>query len=243
MSIADKLTTIAENEQRVFDAGKKSEYDAFWDTYQQNGNRTNYNVAFGCGYDGTAWATKCWNDNNFKPKYDIRLSGNTFNRSAVTNLKQRLLDCGVKISNVTSLYFCFYQSAITHIPDISITAVTNMQNGFNSCTNLISIDGIKVAESCVFNSAFNNCTKLEHVIFYGTIGNNLSFQWSDKLDKESITSIVSILSTSLSGRTLTLSKDAVNNAFETAEGLADGTTSTEWAALIADKSNWTISLV
>lgn len=242
MSIADKLTTIAENEQKVFDAGKKAEYDAFWDIYQQNGNRTNYNSAFACGYGGTAWA-KCWDDSNFKPKYDIRLASDTFNRCSVTNLKQRLIDCGVKITTVTSLYFCFYTSSITHIPDISMTAVTNMQNAFNNCAKLISIDGINVAESCVFNSAFNSCTELKHVIFYGTIGNNLTLQYSTKLDKESITSIVSILSTSVSGKTLTLSKSAVNNAFETAEGLADGTTSTEWATLIADKSNWTISLV
>ena len=34
MSIADKLTTIAENEQKVYDAGAKSEHDKFWDSYQ-----------------------------------------------------------------------------------------------------------------------------------------------------------------------------------------------------------------
>ena len=34
MSIAEKLTTIAENEQKVYDAGQKSEYDRFWDSYR-----------------------------------------------------------------------------------------------------------------------------------------------------------------------------------------------------------------
>mgnify|MGYP003296383754 CR=1 FL=1 len=35
MSISDKLQTIAENEQRVFDAGKKTQYDEFWDALQK----------------------------------------------------------------------------------------------------------------------------------------------------------------------------------------------------------------
>ena len=39
MSIAEKLITIAENEERVYESGKKAAYDRFWDVYQQNGNR------------------------------------------------------------------------------------------------------------------------------------------------------------------------------------------------------------
>ena len=61
MSISDKLVTIAENEQKVFDAGKKAEYDAFWDAYQTNGNRRHYNHAF---YD-------YWDDITYNPKYPI----------------------------------------------------------------------------------------------------------------------------------------------------------------------------
>ena len=42
MSIAEKLVTVAENEQKVYDAGKQAEYDAFWDNYQVYGNRENF---------------------------------------------------------------------------------------------------------------------------------------------------------------------------------------------------------
>ena len=42
MSIADKLTTIAENEQRVYDAGKQAQYDEFWDDFQKNGTEYMY---------------------------------------------------------------------------------------------------------------------------------------------------------------------------------------------------------
>ena len=47
MSIAEKLNAVAENEKKVYDAGKQAEYNDFWDVYQQNGKRTNYNQAFG----------------------------------------------------------------------------------------------------------------------------------------------------------------------------------------------------
>ena len=246
MSIADKLLTIAENARKLFDAGKKSEYDKFWDSYQMNGKRTYYDAAFGSMNSAYSEGGKIWTDDTFYPKYDIiaKNVSNMFCRSEITNIKQRLIECGISwIDNATSLYYAFSHAKTSHIPDLSNTAKTNIQNAFRENENLVCIDGIRIAENCTVTSAFNNCHNLEHVIFYGTIGNSLSLNVSPKLDKASITSAINILSTTISGKTLTLSKSAVNNAFETAEGLADGTTSTEWATLIADKSNWTISLV
>ena len=236
MSIADKLLTIAENARKLFDAGKKSEYDKFWDSYQMNGKRTYYDAAFGSMNSAYSEGGKIWTDDTFYPKYDIiaKNVSNMFCRSEITNIKQRLIECGISwIDNATSLYYAFSHAKTSHIPDLSNTAKTNIQNAFRENENLV----------CTATSAFNNTPNLEHVIFYGTIGNSLSLNVSPKLDKASITSAINILSTTISGKTLTLSKSAVNNAFETAEGLADGTTSTEWATLIADKSNWTISLV
>lgn len=65
MTIAEKLTTVAENQQRVFDAGKQAEYDRFWDAYQQNGNRTRYRMSFA----GPAWAAS----GLLPPKYPMVL--------------------------------------------------------------------------------------------------------------------------------------------------------------------------
>ena len=45
-----------------FEDGKKSEYDAFWDAYQQNGNRTHYVDAF---------TQLGWTDVVYQPKYPI----------------------------------------------------------------------------------------------------------------------------------------------------------------------------
>ena len=63
MSIAEKLTTIAENQQKVYEAGQKSEYDRFWDEFQENGNRNHYFYAF--SYHN-------FDDTTYNPKYPIK---------------------------------------------------------------------------------------------------------------------------------------------------------------------------
>ena len=58
--------TIAENVPKVYEAGKKAEYDAFWDVFQLNGTRANYEYSF---------ASRCWNEKNLKPKYPMTPTG------------------------------------------------------------------------------------------------------------------------------------------------------------------------
>ena len=65
MSVADKLTTIAENEQKVFEAGKTKEWNDFWDIYQDFGNRRSYSNTF-----------FNWWGNIYKPKYPIIVGQN-----------------------------------------------------------------------------------------------------------------------------------------------------------------------
>ena len=67
--------------------------------------------------------------------------------------------------------------------------------------------------------------------------------WATALTKASITSVINALSTTTSGKTLTLSKAAVNKAFETSAGAGDGEASTAWISLEQSRPNWTISLV
>lgn len=82
MSIADKLTTVAENVPKVYEAGKQAEYDAFWDAFQNNGNRTSYAHAFRTG----------WRDSIYNPKYPIVCNGNntaqnTYAYAGITDTK------------------------------------------------------------------------------------------------------------------------------------------------------------
>ena len=54
---------------------------------------------------------------------------------------------------------------------------------------------------------------------------------------------MTVISDNVTGQAVSVKKDAVNIAFETSAGAGDGSTSAEWLALVATKTNWTISLV
>lgn len=204
MSIAEKLTTIAENQQKVFDAGIKSEYDRYWDTFQADGTRRNYWGAFSLWF---------WTEEILKPKYPLIVSEN-------------------------GTYMFYQNSAITHIPEITFTAA---QFAY-VCQNARNVE---VIEKVTLNnygtqqiySPFDGCSALREIRWGGVIGDNLSFKDSPLLSAESLVSTVEHLSTTSSGKTLTVSQTAVNNADWTTTAYAD------WESLIATKTNWTFSLV
>lgn len=248
--IAEKLVRIAENVPKVYDAGydegvkagKKAGYDEFWDTLQVNGNRNTYNHAF-CFWDSFA----------FYPKYNIsgfadisfafyKVGGEPF------DLANRLQDCGIMLdtSTATNPNGIFRESVVTRVPELNLTNASEIQQTFYLCEELVTVDKLTLSTngSQTFSNAFTNCYALKNLIVEGVIGNNgFNVRWSTKLSHDSIVSIINALSDTTSKRTVTLSKIAVNKAFETSEGANDGATSEEWLNLIATKPKWTISLV
>lgn len=240
MTIAEKITRAKADYDAVFEAGKKAEYDAFWDEFQENGVRRRYGYAF-----------SRWLDTIFYPKYDIVCTESAnwlFAASKITDLKGRLQECGVVLdtSGATSIAEAFAYSTLTRIPTVSTLSTTGLTYAFASSFALVEIEKIILKDngSQSFNSTFVRCDSLEKIIFEGVIGQNgFNVQWSTKLSKASITSIINALSSTTGGLTVTLSKTAVNTAFETSAGAGDGSTSAEWQSLIATKSNWTISLI
>lgn len=191
MSIAKKLQTIAENEQRVYEAGeakgieegKQAEYDRFWDEYQNFGKRTAY---------GSAFYNKGWTDVSYNPKYDIVPTSavNTFAYSPITDTKVNI--------------------------DVSKATTTNI---FNYCGVLKTIRNLIVSENTDWGgNCFAHCSALENLTITGTIGKGgLDLHWSTKLTKASITSVINALSTTTSGLTVTISKVAKEAAFTDAE--------------------------
>ena len=238
-----KSGELADKVAEVYEKGKQDEYDRFWDSFQENGERKEYQYAFG---------SLAWNDETFKPKYDFNLTNlyNSFRQTGITNLEECLEKAGVKldtssISRAGYMAYAFAESStLTVVPEITIAAGnTNCNSLFFSSRKLSTIRKIKLLnETATFNNTFVNCEALENIVFEGVIGQDIAFAQSTKLTLESAISIVSHLSDTASSKTLTLSKTAVNNAFETSSGLADGSTSEEWLNLVATKPNWTISL-
>lgn len=236
MTIAEKLKKVADNEQKVFDSGvevggklgMQLQYDEFWDGYQQNGNRTHYAYSF---------SGRGWNSNTFRPKYDIKPTESFSRGMAHTTIEGSLTEilnrCGV-VLDTSGMAYCDYvfdsSSLITEIP--LIYGHMQVDGLFQHCAALKTA-ALDVESRTKFTNTFFRCGNLENLTISGTIGESIDLQYSTKLSKASITNIINVLSTSVSGKTVTFSQTAKNNAF----------TDSEWSALIATKTNWTISLV
>ncbi len=229
---------FSEGEKEGFDKGKsegleqgkKLEYDVFWDNAQNYGNRESHSYAFaGAG----------WNDNNFKPKYNMRVTNAQymFRYTAIEHLAEILASQKVIIdfSAITNTDRMFADGALVHIGECDFTNTKNVASTFANARSLQTIDKIIVNESNVFDTTFTNCAALDKVAFDGVIGKSINFQWSP-LSKKSFENIIPHLSENVTGQTATFKKSAVIAAF-------GSTTSAEWLALVGSKSNWTISLV
>ena len=224
--------------ESVYEAGKQSAYDAFWDVYQEDGNRSTYAGAF---------AGKGWNAETFKPKYPIALSGSAvanymffeFNKlsydkqdnlfdfapyndkisfSGCTAMRETFRDARIKnlycdCSNATELIYTFLGGNGGYLENLTVKLSEKTTNFSSTFGTQLYVKNLTVTDDSV-------------------IAANISFTQCNSLSAASIRSIVRALSSTASGKKLTLSKTAVNAAF----------TDEEWTALANTKSNWTISL-
>lgn len=202
MSIADKYTLLnTEKIPAVHEAGKKAEWSEFWLSAMR----------------GTDWRYRfsgnSWTDSTFKPTGDIVPVGNgtaLFGYMLVSNLKQRLLDCGVsldlsEVTNATTMFA--YSLELTKVPALNFsTSCTTISTIFRNCRKLQRIDELHMHSSMsLTTNAFENCEALTDLTIVGTIGvNNFNVQWSP-LSHDSLMSIINALETKTSGTwTLTL---------------------------------------
>ena len=244
---ADKVDEVYD---KGISEGKESQYDLFWDNFQNKGALKPYVCAF-----------RRWDESAFYPKHDILVSpsdGNDyggaismfhqFNSQKVNNIEtkepidlaQRLEDCGVilDVSRTDSFMYTFQGINVTRMPAIDLRGSTSMGYMlFLGASNLETIEKLILKEDGSQSSNdynFQGCTKLKNITIEGVIGKTINFK-DCPLSKASITSIINALSTT-TGAKLTLAKNAVINEFGSVE-------SEEWTELVASRSNWIISLV
>lgn len=195
MSIAEKLTTIAENEQKVYEAGKASAYDEFWDTFQQNGNRRAYQGAFGSIFDA----------DNFKPKYPIRFDKNDYSAGVSCFAffgctSDKALDMStvdVDFSTVLSMHNVFHNAKVDNV-EIDIKNADTVNGLFyidyfeeTALTTATIKNSLVNAE---WRDSFTRCYKLVNLTFSNcAIGKPLSLAYSNLLSDESVESVINAL--------------------------------------------------
>ncbi len=184
----------------VYEKGVSDEYDRFWDTYQDNGNRTNYSYAF---------YNKYWNLENFNPKYGGILT-NAFNMfySATnipyTDLTQPLGNSSEPFDFTECADFRYFvsDSNITKIPKIDLSKSDYGANSlFYSAKNLETVTELAFPDTPMSysggstNNAFRGCNALKNITVTGTICNTgFDLHWSTLLTTESLLSILTALS-------------------------------------------------
>ena len=236
MNIAEKLTTIAENMQGVKDAGYEKMREDLTNALTVNGTRTNYLYCFyGSNYSGFKFTQ------TIKP---IGVFNHMFYNSLEMTELPTPLDFSEILANANDAYAnrrsIFAQCRkLEVIPDLNMRAIGGIDEWFNYCLKLHTIELLRVHEGTIYNNTFNNCNSLQNITFSedSVIGQNIDFHWSP-LSKESIENIIGHLSKTLSEKkTLSLKQSAVEVAFS----------DDEWIELITPISNqdngkWTISL-
>lgn len=237
MNITEKVLRQKQDFDDVYEAGKKSEYDAFWDEFQDYGNRTTY-VNGIAGYG--------WNSKNLKPKYDIKptlanyMFANIVNNIDIADVFEK---AGIIFDTSKCKQFVNFANSATGIikfPPIDFTATTtamDMTNVFSACSNLKTLH-IIVASNTMYSGVFSTCRKIENITVEGTIGQNgFDIHWSTNLTADSLKSIVNALSTTTTGLTITLPTTAEANYNANPPENAPAT----WAELVTTRNNWTIA--
>jgi hypothetical protein len=139
------------------EAGKKAEYDTFWDAYQEKGKRNNYSSAF-----FSYW----WTDDIYNPKYDMVIT------TGASSMCQ-----AARISNTK----------------VKITLDGTSGNMFYGCSMLKTIPYLKLTEKATLPNAFRSCAALENITFDGVIKCDVDLQYSTKLTRASIESLMAHL--------------------------------------------------
>lgn len=236
MSIAEKLTTIAKNEQRVYDSGYSKAESDMWDGIQDFGDRTNYEKAF-----------EYWGAEYIRPKYKVVPSSSSRNYYIFDNclklkkLEAKYFDFSAYTPNaLASSTSCNYYTfsgcwELQEIEDIGIQA-GGYYGTFNGCLKLETITIMRCIKDGTYSATFKNCFVLKNITIEGEIGNNISFQYSPLLTIESLRSIFSALydfvgNGETTTRTITLHKDAY---VRTPEEVIEEAKGKGWSVVVDD---------
>ena len=195
MNRKNTLITIAENQQKVYEAGKDKMLSDMWENIQNSGERTEYSRAF-CGW--------ILDKDMFKPQHDIKMSNSQYLFYASKgnlDLIEVEKECGIVIdfSETTIMSGAFQSAAVSRINVIDASNVTSINYLFSTGGSyyhemLKWVNKLIIQKGATVTNAFQNVKGLEHCLFEGVISvNGLNVSSCTLLDRESLLSIISCL--------------------------------------------------
>lgn len=233
------LDDMAGGVTQVYDAGKQAQYDDFWDSVQNCGNRTAY-----------AYGFRNWGNEYIRPKYKITpASVQTYLFAGCTNLKTiepEYFDFSNLMPTFTSYngdVYAMYANckSLEVARDLNIPACTYGYT-YQNCESLHTIEIMRSDARSTYDGTFINCTSLKNVMFEGVIGSSINML-SCPLTTESLKSVISCLKdysgTDSEYKYTIIFKASAFNALET-EGAASPNNNT-WAEYI-DDLKWNLTL-
>jgi hypothetical protein len=226
-----KPEEMADGVAEVHEAGKQAEHEEFWDEVLKNDD-------WSCKFYGSSWS-----DKTFRPTKDIKPVGyayNMFYLSWIGDLVKILKDAGVTldVSGVTRADgFFAWCTKLTTVPYLDFRNATfgnpTTSAMFNYDSRLHTIEGLHVGENTTFNSStFGQCTALENLTIYGTIGQSgLYLAYSNKLTHDSLMSVINALA----------DKSGTGTAWTVTLGATNLAKLTDAEKAIATQKGWTLA--
>lgn len=237
MSIAEKLITIAEKQQKVYDAGyekgkaegggsdteaafeegKQAENKAMWDGITANNTRTSWASAF-----------QYWGCEYLRPPYVIAptkgaLSNMFSDNKKLKEVKSEHFDFSnytpAQTANTSGWYRMFMNcSSLETVEDLGMAA-GGYNYTFSGCSALKKVVVLRSNADTQFQSTFNSCGALEDITIEGTIGQNgfVISSMATKLSKASILSILNACNIDVTSSpvTITLPSKCIDGAIDT----------------------------
>lgn len=192
MSIAEKLVTIAENVDKVYEAGKRAggggDSTDFWEYLQDSGNRTTYQYAF-YRWDGSFFnpVRGMAPTGDYGADYMFAYTQNMGDLKTLFESKGITLD----FSRVGRLTHTFNQCSASKLPDIDLSGCTRLAMSFYNMPNLTELTLTNLSPTCDFDRVFNYSHKLVTLNITGTIGQNgLTFANNYGISADSINKIL-----------------------------------------------------
>ena len=234
------LDDMAAKIAKVYDNGKTEENRAWWDVITAKNTKTVYMALFRSADFNLI-------KGGFNPPYTLKPTETMDNMFRLAKGLTKITKSQLDTSKCIAGNSIFEASDLQEIEEFSAEGYSKsipIQWHFYGCTQLHTIGKfiLKDDGSQTLTRNFINATNLQNITFEGKIGTTEDFSSCAKLTAKSIESIVSALSGTVSGQTLTFNT-AVKATYYNAHSSKYANADKAWDALCDTKSNWTISLV